>query len=296
MSSNEKKGFFANLKNDLPAAVVVFLVAMPLCLGIALASGAEPIAGIIAGIVGGTIVALVSGSPLGVSGPAAGLAVIVLNAIEDLGAFDIFLVAVVIAGVIQVILGILKAGVIGYYFPNAVIKGMLAGIGIVIFMKQIPHFFGCDKDYLGDLSFFQRDGKNTITELGEIAENITPGSIVIAIISLLILILWEQKFMKKLSFTNIIQGPLVVVVSGILLALAFQGTSMNIGPEHFVKIPILEDGEGIGSLLTFPDFSGFGNPKVLVVEAVPLAVRGVAAGGGVVTALQVGALVVAHGV
>ena len=163
--SSTKNGFFSNLKNDLPASIVVFLVAMPLCLGIALASGAPLFSGVIAGIVGGTVVALLSGSPLGVSGPAAGLAVIVLSAIQELGAFETFLLAVVIAGIFQFILGILKAGVIGYYFPSSVIKGMLSGIGIIIILKQIPHAFGYDKDPEGDLEFLQADGQNTFSEL-----------------------------------------------------------------------------------------------------------------------------------
>jgi MFS superfamily sulfate permease-like transporter len=147
-------GFFSNLNKDIPASVVVFLVALPLCLGIALASDAPLFSGVIAGIVGGVLVALLSGSPLGVSGPAAGLAVIVLNAISSLGTFETFLLAVVIAGAIQVLLGVLKAGVIGYYFPSSVIKGMLAGIGVIIILKQIPHFFGYDADPEGDFEFF----------------------------------------------------------------------------------------------------------------------------------------------
>ena len=146
MTSSDNGGFFSNLRHDFPSSIVVFLVALPLCLGIALASGAPPFAGIIAGIVGGTVVALLSGSSLGVSGPAAGLAVIVLTSIQELGGFEIFLFAVVIAGAFQFILGLLKAGVIGYYFPSSVIKGMLSGIGIIIILKQIPHAFGYDKD------------------------------------------------------------------------------------------------------------------------------------------------------
>ncbi|MER3328123.1 MAG: SulP family inorganic anion transporter, partial [Candidatus Kapaibacterium sp.] len=160
MSSN-KESFLSNFKSDFPASIVVLLVAIPLCLGIALASGAPLFSGIIAGIVGGIVVGAISKSSLGVSGPAAGLAVIVLVAIQDLGAYDIFLLAVVITGIFQIILGILKAGVIGYYFPTSVIKGMLSGIGIIIFLKQIPHAFGYDADYEGDMNFVQPDGQNT---------------------------------------------------------------------------------------------------------------------------------------
>ena len=172
-----KNGILANLKYDVPASIVVFLVAVPLCLGIALASGAPLFSGIIAGVIGGIVVGSLSGSQLGVSGPAAGLAVIVLNAITELGAFDVFLLAVVIGGLIQTILGFAKAGIIGYYFPSSVIKGMLSGIGIIIILKQIPHAFGYDKDYEGDLAFQQMDGQNTFSELFHMFEAINPGAI-----------------------------------------------------------------------------------------------------------------------
>src|SRR6056297_2242188 len=156
---------FKHLKNDLPASVVVFFVALPLCLGIALASGAPLFSGVISGIVGGVIVGALSGSKVGVSGPAAGLAAIVLTAIGALGGYQNFLVVVVLRGVIQIVFGVLKAGVIGYYFPSSVIKGMLTGIGIIIILKQIPHFFGYDADPEGDWAFFQVDGKNTFSEI-----------------------------------------------------------------------------------------------------------------------------------
>jgi len=195
--SNSNNGLFANLKNDLPAGIVVFLVAVPLCLGIALASGAPPLSGIIAGIVGGIVVTAFSGSSLGVSGPAAGLAAIVLTAIPALGGFEVFLLAVVIAGVFQFLLGVAKAGIIGYYFPTSVIKGMLAGIGVIIFLKQIPHAFGYDKDPAGDVAFVQADGQNTFSELLNMIDYITPGALVITVVSLAILILWETKFIKK---------------------------------------------------------------------------------------------------
>ena len=192
-----------------------------LCLGIALASGAPLYAGIIAGIVGGIVVGALSGSPLGVSGPAAGLAVIVLNAITKLGGFEIFLVAVVLAGIIQVIIGFAKAGIIAYYFPSSVIHGMLAGIGILIFLKQIPHAFGYDEDPMGDFEFFQTDGLTTFSAIFKIFENISLGATIIAAASLLILILWNTKFMSNLKFTKIIQGPLVAVLTGIFLNALF---------------------------------------------------------------------------
>ncbi|MEM6966883.1 MAG: SulP family inorganic anion transporter, partial [Bacteroidota bacterium] len=217
-----KNGIFNNLKHDAPASIIVFLVAVPLCLGIALASGAPLFSGIIAGIVGGIVVGAISGSQLGVSGPAAGLAAIVVIAITDLGGFEVFLVAVVIGGILQILLGIAKAGIIGYYFPSSVIKGMLAGIGIIIFLKQIPHAVGYDKDYEGNLAFNQPDGHNTFTELFYMFDAISLGAVIITAISLLILILWEQPFMKKIRAFQLIQGPLVVVGLGIALNLMFQ--------------------------------------------------------------------------
>ena len=267
MSDQPKKGFFSNLKKDLPASIVVFLVALPLCLGIALASGAPLFSGVISGIIGGIVVGVLSGSPLGVSGPAAGLAIIVLNAISDLGSYEIFLVAVVLAGVIQLILGYLKAGVIGYYFPNSVIKGMLSGIGIIIFLKQIPHALGYDKDPEGDWGFFQVDGENTFSEIINSINYLSPGAVVISVVSLAILILWEQKFMKKLSFTNLLQGPLVAVVVSILLMLAFKGTEyFYISADHLVNIPVAESFDEFIGLFTLPDFSAIGNKDVLITS------------------------------
>ncbi|MCB0633954.1 MAG: SulP family inorganic anion transporter, partial [Lewinella sp.] len=233
------KGILANLKYDFPASIIVFLVAVPLCLGIALASGAPLFSGIIAGIIGGIVVGALSGSQLGVSGPAAGLAVIVLAAIQELGSFEIFLVAVMLAGLIQLVLGFAKAGIIGYYFPSSVIKGMLAGIGIIIFLKQIPHAFGYDADYEGDMNFAQPDGHNTVSELYYMLEAITPGAVIIAFVCLAILILWEQKFMKKIKVFQLIQGPLVAVAAGIGLNLVFQNSeTLALAPEHLVQLPV----------------------------------------------------------
>ncbi|MFK7978852.1 MAG: SulP family inorganic anion transporter [Saprospiraceae bacterium] len=262
--NNVKKGMFANLKDDLPASLVVFLVAMPLCLGIALASGAPLFSGIIAGIVGGIVVGAISGSQLGVSGPAAGLAVIVLTAIQDLGAYEIFLVAVVIGGIIQLVLGFLKAGIIGYYFPSSVIKGMLAGIGIIIILKQIPHAVGYDMDYEGSLAFNQPDGHNTLSELFYMFQAISPGALFISLISMAILILWEQPFMKSKGFTKIVQGPLVVVISAIVLGLIIQTTPYALQAEQMVSIPVADSISGFFSQFTFPDFSHLSNPAVYI--------------------------------
>ena len=213
---------FKHIKNDLPASIVVFFVAVPLCLGIALASGAPLFAGIIAGIVGGIVCGIASGSPLGVSGPAAGLAVIVLTSIATLGgSYQAFLTAVVIAGVIQLALGYAKAGFIAYFFPSSVIKGMLTGIGLLIILKQIPHALGWDKDAVGDDAFTQADGQNTFSEIMRAFEFITPGALLIAGVSLAILILWDTVLTKKHKIFQLLQGPIVVVVLGILFNLAF---------------------------------------------------------------------------
>lgn len=262
-----KKSTLLNIKNDLPASVVVFFVAMPLCLGIALASGAPLFAGLIAGIVGGIIVGALSNSSLGVSGPAAGVAVIVLTSIQSLGAFEIFLVAVVLAGVLQIVMGLLKGGIIGYYFPSSVIKGMLTGIGIIIILKQIPHAFGYDADYEGDLSFLQPDGENTFSELVNMLDYVSPGSVIVSLISLSILLLWELYLSKKYKVFKLIQGPLVAVVAGIgyqLLALTFL-PAYAIQKQHLVSVPVAENFSGFITQFTFPDFFHIISVEVWVV-------------------------------
>lgn len=257
---------FKTLKNDLPASVVVFFVALPLCLGIALASGAPLFSGLIAGIIGGVIVGALSGSKLGVSGPAAGLAAIVLTAIVSLGSYENFLLAVVLAGIIQLIFGILKAGVIGYYFPSSVIKGMLTGIGIIIILKQIPNFFGYDEESAWDLEFFEIDGGNTFSELFAIVENITPGAALIGIISLLLLIFWDKVLIKKSKVFEIIQGPFVVVVLGIIFyLLTKQYEDFSIGVKHMVNVPIPTDLTSFIGQFSFPNFSVITNVEVWVV-------------------------------
>lgn len=260
-----KNRLFSNLKYDAPAGLVVFLVAVPLCLGIALASGAPLFSGIISGMIGGIVVTLFSGSHLGVSGPAAGMAAIVLMGIQELGSFEIFLVAVIISGLIQFILGVAKAGVIGYYFPSAVIKGMLAAIGIIIILKQIPHAVGYDVDPEGDLSFFQADGENTFSELVNMLDFISPGAITIALISLVILIVWEQPFVKRIRALQFIQGPLIVVTFGIILVSLFTGTNLEISEEHMVSIPVASSFNGFINQFTLPDFTAFSIPEVWVL-------------------------------
>src|SRR5210317_1770448 len=216
---------FKNIKQDIPASIVVFFVALPLCLGIALASGAPLFSGLIAGIVGGIVVGFLSGSEVGVSGPAAGLAAIVLTAIGTLGGFENFLLAVVLGGAIQLVFGLLKAGVIGYYFPSSVIKGMLTGIGIIIILKQIPHFFGYDANPEGSFAFFQVDGENTFSELINMFSYIKPGSALIGIIALLILLLWDKVLSKKGKVFQLVQGPLVAVAVGIIFFALTQSNS-----------------------------------------------------------------------
>jgi SulP family sulfate permease len=261
---------FKELKSDLPASIVVFFVAVPLCLGIALASGAPLFAGIIAGIVGGIVVGSVSGSPLGVSGPAAGLAVIVFTAIKSLGAFDIFLLSVVLAGIIQLLMGFAKAGFIAYFFPSSVIKGMLTGIGLLIILKQIPHAVGYDKDVEGDLSYAQGDGETTFSAITSALNFITPGAVLIAVVSLAVLIFWDKVLMKKSKIFQIIQGPLVVVVLGIVLSSLYQSGALNfsLSPDQMVKLPVSNSLNDFFGNFSAPDFSAIGNWQVWKVAVV----------------------------
>ena len=257
---------FKYIKNDLPASVVVFFVALPLCLGIALASGAPLFSGLIAGIIGGIIVGFLSGSKIGVSGPAAGLAAIVLTAIGTLGGYENFLVAVVLGGVIQLIFGFLKAGIIGYYFPSSVIKGMLTGIGIIIILKQIPHFFGYDADPEGDLAFFQVNGENTFSEIINSINNINLGSTLIGIISLGILLLWSTILSKKGKFFQIVQGPLVAVAIGIVyFFVTASNAKLGINASHLVSVPVPDSLDSFISQFSFPNFNAISNPEIWVV-------------------------------
>lgn len=256
---------FKYLKQDLPASIVVFFVALPLCLGIALASGAPLFSGLIAGIVGGIIVGALSGSQVGVSGPAAGLAAIVLTAIGTLGGYQNFLLAVVLGGAIQLLFGFLKAGVIGYYFPSSVIKGMLSGIGIIIILKQIPHFFGYDADPEGDFSFTQVDGETTFTEIFRAFENISPGATLIALIGLAILILWDRLLIKKHKVFQLVQGPLVAVVLGIVFFILTQGNELlSISKEHLVNVPVPDDAGSFLAQFSVPNFRGITRPEIWV--------------------------------
>ena len=264
------KSLFAFWRQDLPASIVVFFVAVPLCLGIALASGAPLFAGIIAGIIGGIVVGIASGSPLGVSGPAAGLAVIVLTSIATLGSWPVFLLAVVLAGVIQLALGFAKAGFIAYFFPSSVIKGMLTGIGLLIILKQIPHALGWDKDMEGNDAFLQANGQNTFSEIAKALDFITLGAVLIATISLAILILWDTVLTKKHKIFQLIQGPIVVVFLGIIMNYLFKAGTLNfsLADDQVVRLPVANNLTDFFSQFTFPDFSAITNFEVWKIAIV----------------------------
>jgi MFS superfamily sulfate permease-like transporter len=268
---------FGSARNDIPAGLVVFLVALPLCLGIALASGAPLFAGIIAGLVGGTVVALMSGSELSVSGPAAGLAVIVLGAIQKLGGFEIFALAVVLSGLMQIAFGMMRAGVIGDYIPNSVIKGMLAAIGVVIILKQIPHALGDDKDYVGDESFRQSDELNTFSEIQAALGAYSAGAIIISLACLTLLILWDRPFLKKFAWTALVPGPLVCVVLGTLLNELFglwvPDWKLTAAKDHLVKLPVADSVGDFFAMFRTPSFAQILNPQVWVV-AITIALVG----------------------
>jgi MFS superfamily sulfate permease-like transporter len=253
-------------KYDGPAGTVVFLVALPLCLGIALASGAPLFAGIIAGIVGGMMVSFLSGSQLSVSGPAAGLTVIVATAIQTIGSYPAFLCAVVLAGVLQLCFGVLRAGAIGDYVPHSVIRGMLAAIGIVIILKQIPHALGRDADYEGDFSFLGTHS-NSLTDIVESFFSYSPGAVIITALSLLILIFWDDIAARGPRLVKLIPAPLLVVLLGIGLNSLFQsffpGLHIN-SPEHLVTLPVSSSAQQFLGQFTFPDFSAIGSQTVLI--------------------------------
>jgi MFS superfamily sulfate permease-like transporter len=257
------KSYLRSLGADLPASVVVFLVALPLCLGIAIGSGAPPFAGLIGGIVGGIVIGSLSGSQLSVSGPAAGLTTIVLAAITKLQVYEAFLVAVVLAGVFQVILGYLKAGVLGDYIPAAAIKGMLAAIGVILILKQIPHLLGDEADFQGDENFAQPDGKNTFTQVFYAFKNIMPVALAIGALSLLIIIVWE-KIATKSKALRLIPSAMIVVVVSVLINewLKANRPDLALGASHLVSIPMASTPKEFLSFFTHPDFSFLSNITV----------------------------------
>jgi MFS superfamily sulfate permease-like transporter len=247
------KNLFKTAGADLSASVVVFLVALPLCLGIALGSGAPLFSGIIAGIVGGIVVGSLSGSHLSVSGPAAGLTAIVVVAIGKLPSFDAFLLSVVLAGGFQLLFGFLRAGVFGDYVPTAVIKGMLSAIGIILILKQIPHLVGFDADYQGDYTFAQANHDNTFSAIFQAFDKLTPLAVVIGVISLILYIVWEKVLAPRSKVFQLVPAPLVVVVAGVLLnKFLSAGTFSPLQQDHLVSIPVAENVQGFLSFLTFP--------------------------------------------
>lgn len=261
--------FTRHLKNDIPAALVVFLVALPLCMGIALASNAPLMSGIIAGIVGGIVVGVFSGSNLSVSGPAAGLTAIVVSSLEQLPSYEVFLVAVLLGGVLQLIFGFLKAGAIGNYVPSPVIKGMLAAIGIILILKQIPHALGYDADYEGDESFEQSDGGNTFSTIWFALRTFRPAAGIITVITVAIMVLWELKPLKKRLIFQIIPGPLVAVIVSILINKYWFpsfGEGFALKGNHLANIPVTGSFAAFAGELKFPDFTGLTNVSVFTVS------------------------------
>jgi len=262
-----KKGIFSNLQHDIPASIVVFFVALPLCLGIALASNAPLFSGIIAGVIGGVIVGIASGSPLGVSGPAAGLVAIVLSAVETLGSFEAFLLSSAIAGVLQLIAGYLRGGIIAYYFPSSVIKGMLTGIGIIIVLKQIPHLLGYD---VTPLLLLIADGMHKLDNIRTALNYINPGVVIISALSLAIIILWDTVLLKKHKIFNVLQAPLVVVSLGIFFSYAYehQWLAFTLEESELVRIPDFSSFAALVQLLHYPDFSQWSNPAIYQIALV----------------------------
>ena len=260
----KSKKYLSFLGNDIPSSIVVFLVALPLCLGIALGSGAPLFSGIIGGIVGGIVVGILSGSQLSITGPAAGLTAIVAVAIGRLPAFEAFLLAVVIAGIIQVILGQLKAGILGDYIPSSVIRGMIVSIGIILILKQLPHLLGYDADFGGDESFSQYDGANTFTEIFFSLKNLLPTAIAIGIISLIIHIVWDKIFLKKGKYFSTVPAPLIIVMLGVLINWFLQQyyPEYALQQTHLVNVPVANSGKDFLSFFSFPDLSYLGNVAV----------------------------------
>jgi carbonic anhydrase/SulP family sulfate permease len=261
------------MPRDLISGLVVFLVALPLCLGVALASnpkGAEgtamfvsAVSGLIAGVVGGIVVGIISKSHTSVSGPAAGLTAVVATQVQGLGSFQAFTLAILIAGILQVLFGVFRLGFISGFFPNCVIKGLLAAIGMILILKQIPHLFGHDTDVEGEMSFEQPDGRTTFSELIETAFDIDIGSATIGLACLVLLLLWDR---IKVLKSSIVPAPLVVVLLGVLMAELFRrfgNATWVMDPlKHFVNVPVLESLEQAKGIFKFPDWSAFAKPAV----------------------------------
>lgn len=270
------KNLFKHASNDLPAAVVVFLVALPLCLGVAVASDAAPIAGLIAGIVGGIVIGFFSGSPLSVSGPAAGLTAIVAGAIGKLPGYEVFLVAVVLAGLFQLVLGFARAGIIGDFIPNSVIKGMLAAIGLILILKQFPHLLGYDSVLEGEEAFQQKNKENTFQTLWRAVQHPNLGAMIIGTVSLGVLIMFESPFVKKHRLLKLIPGALVVVLAGvgINLLLGLWAPSYELRNNHLVQLDVFSQPLAFFTNLSFPAFTiafSAGVWKEVLITAVTIA-------------------------
>lgn len=267
------KSLFSYAAKDIPASIVVFLVALPLCLGVAVASDAQAMNGLIAGIIGGIVVGAISGSHLSVSGPAAGLATIVATSLGRLGTFETFALAVLIAGLMQIVLGVIKAGVIGRYIPNSVIKGMLAAIGILLILKQIPHALGYDADPEGDEAFFQPDGENTFSVLIVALNRFSPLAFLITIVSAIVLIVYELKAIKKSKISQILPGPLIAVIAGMLINefLLPEAHLLALRDEHLVQLPFFSGPADFFAGLQMPDWSEILNYQVWIT-AVTIAI------------------------
>ncbi|GAB3790068.1 hypothetical protein GCM10028818_59630 [Spirosoma horti] len=261
-------------RQDFPASLSVFLVALPLCLGIALASGAPLFSGLVAGMIGGIVVGLFSGSEISVSGPAAGLAVIVADSIAKIGSYELFLVAVMLAGLIQLFLGLIKAGRFSSFFPDSVIKGMLVAIGLVIILKQIPHALGRDNDYEGEFEFQQlADGENTISEIYRAIETASPGAVVISLVSMVFLIAWERTAGRSTrAFFKNFPAALAVVFFGVALNEFFRVAVPDwylgdTAHQHMVQIPTIAPGKSLFSIFDFPDFSALQHIEIYRIAA-----------------------------
>lgn len=257
---------FKYFKEDLSASLVVFLVALPLCLGIAVASGAPPLAGLVAGIVGGIVVGFFSQSSLSVSGPAAGLTAIIVTALADMPSFEMFLLAVVISGIIQMALGFAKAGVIGYYFPNSVIKGMLAAIGLILILKQIPHALGDDAVYEGSMEFSQTDNENTFTEIIGAFRNINPIAAAISLVAVLILVFFDKFKLKQFTIFRILPAALFAVVVGVILNIGLDAwwPGYTLKDFHMVKLPVFSNFSELTDIVVFPNFRGITDKRVYI--------------------------------
>jgi MFS superfamily sulfate permease-like transporter len=261
-SARAPSRLLASLRHDLPASIVVFLVALPLCLGIALASGAPLLAGIFAGVLGGVVVGTLGGSAISVSGPAAGLTVIVASGIADIGSYAGFLTAVLLAGLLQIVLGFVRAGAVVHFVPACVVRGMLAAIGLILILKQIPHALGVDIDFEGDESF-AHEGGNTFTDLIEGVMSARPGAVLVFVVALLALLAWNRLGPRVLG--GLLPAPLVAVLAGTLVHVGLETwwPAAALEASHRVGIPVLTGLSDLADALPFPDFGRLFDPAVL---------------------------------